>query len=721
MGKNKRFLAGFLAAALVLQPVAVMAEDAAAQEEFNAAENISDETDIFGGEEQETAAYSFLEEELEENGFSDEINLEEAQNIVGKEKSIEAYLEDTVEAPISVTNSSENVISFFSNGYYNGSYGEQLELESKRLYDRMVEKYATHYADGIDQEEYTKLTFSLSEKIYFDATLDEDNNIVMDDNFMEAKNQLKYYIQAAVDAFSYDHPEVFWFRGGTFKARYGYRKKEDGTIQGYFDTEVELNVGNKEIETDAHKEMPEFMASVNATVDRLRAEIGTATTYEKIKRIHDYVCELATYKGADDPSNLVVHTAKPAFLGTDHGFVCEGYAKTIKILCDYLGVNCACIGGTAKSKASSSPGAHMWNYIRMDDGNWYLVDATWDDSKDPAVPYTNYFLAGWDSMGFHITIREERTENGVLSVEGGKAFIYPLLSDKAYQKNAENTENPEDPENPGDAGKPGSTEEPGDAEKPGDTNDTEPPAECQHNWKLETVVKEPTCTEEGSGISRCSVCGEKKEEPVSIPASGHTYGEYVVTKAPTVLETGIKTASCTRCGGTITASVDKVPRTIQLSVTSFRLRVGQSYTVKVSGLGAGDKVKSWKSNNTRIATVNSKGKITGKKSGTTTITVTLKSGLTKKIKVRVQTGIVKTGKISLNTRKVKLARKGRTFQLKVTVLPVTSQQKVTYTSSRPTVAAVNSKGKITAKKKGTTTITATSGTKKITCKVTVLK
>ena len=49
-----------------------------------------------------------------------------------------------------------------------------------------------------------------------------------------------------------------------------------------------------------------------------------------------------------------------------------------------------------------------------------------------------------------------------------------------------------------------------------------------------------------------------------------------------------------------------------------------------------DKVKSYKSSNKSVATVNSKGKVTGKKKGTATITVTMKSGATATFKVTVK-------------------------------------------------------------------------------------
>ena len=76
--------------------------------------------------------------------------------------------------------------------------------------------------------------------------------------------------------------------------------------------------------------------------------------------------------------------------------------------------------------------------------------------------------------------------------------------------------------------------------------------------------------------------------------------------------------------------------------------------------------------------------------------------------------------IKLNYTKKSLA-KGKTFQLRATLSKSGAYgRKVTYTSSNTKVAAVSSTGKVTAKKKGTATITAKTGnllTAK--CKVTV--
>ena len=40
-----------------------------------------------------------------------------------------------------------------------------------------------------------------------------------------------------------------------------------------------------------------------------------------------------------------------------------------------------------------SSDTHMWNNIKMDDGDWYNLDLTWDDANDNRISYS-YFLVG---------------------------------------------------------------------------------------------------------------------------------------------------------------------------------------------------------------------------------------------------------------------------------------------------------------------------------------
>lgn len=159
--------------------------------------------------------------------------------------------------------------------------------------------------------------------------------------------------------------------------------------------------------------------------------------------------------------------------------------------------------------------------------------------------------------------------------------------------------------------------------------------------------------------------------------------------------------------------------TIKLNAESNQLQKKQTTKkIKVT-MANGDSIKSWKSSNKKIVTVNKKGVIkAGKKNGTAKITVTLASGKKATLKVKVQSPRVNTTKIKGLKSKVSL-KKGEKLTLKPAISPLTSQDKVTYTSSNKKVATVSKKGVITAKKKGTVKITVKSGKKSYTVKVKV--
>lgn len=76
--------------------------------------------------------------------------------------------------------------------------------------------------------------------------------------------------------------------------------------------------------------------------------------------------------------------------------------------------------------------------------------------------------------------------------------------------------------------------------------------------------------------------------------------------------------------------------------------------------------------------------------------------------------------LTLTPKKVDL-EVGKTYQLSAVKEPANAEGSLTWTSSKPAVAAVDNSGKITAKGEGTATITVTCGTKSAACTVTVSK
>ena len=253
-----------------------------------------------------------------------------------------------------------------------------------------------------------------------------------------------------------------------------------------------------------------------------------------------------------------------------------------------------------------------------------------------------------------------------------------------------------------------------------------------HSWVTKNVVKEATCTEAGSKVENCASCDAV--QTVSIPVKGHTVMKDAAV-APTVFADGKTEGShCSVCGTVLEKqnTIAKVPGTIYLTASSLKMKTGQSTTAfKATGFSEGDYVTAVTSNKPRtvkVTNVNKNGtfKLTaGKKKGSAVVTVTLASKKTASFKVTVQKAAVKTTKITTTTKSLTLA-KGATYKKlasSIAVTPVTSKEKVTYSSSNKKVATVSSKGVIKAKKAGTAKITVKSGKKKVvvTVKVTGVK
>ena len=711
MKKRKRLLVILSTFVMAAQPLCVAAEMQDA-EGFGAVEEIwADEEN----EEEFSAAPEVGNEDL--NGFQAEISTEENDRIEAEESG------EIISGAIA-GDSVDSGISLFSLDYYTDSYGAQLDGNAKALYDLLVQNYVVDYSQYLDSVDFP---FEFPDTITFEAVVEDGSFQRKGESYVQATNDVKTAIQAASDAFSYDYPQAFWFRG----SNYGYRVscvRDGSSSTGYRGTfkNFTFKPANREISENSHTRMGDFMGGVQSAVAELNEQTVGMDMEQKIKRIHDYICQRVTYR---NDNTLWVHSAASLFLDADPTFVCEGYAKSMKIFCYYMGINCACISGTARGTSSGTPGAHMWNYVQMDDGNWYLVDATWDDVGTP--PSSRYLLVGRSTKGQYITIGEERVEYTSFSTTSaemvGPVFILPVLAEESYADNKGKNE-------PTVTVVPTVTPTAAVSAEPTPTASVEPVPTVSVK-PVPTVSAEPTPTVSVKPAPTVSVDPTPTISMKPVPTvSAEPTPTASVDPTPTVNAeptptVSVKPIPIVSAEQTPTASVAPIPTvsvtpiptatpvptaTPAQTTTTLILRVKQTYK-------SGGKIKSVRTTNKKIVKVDKKGKITGKKAGKATVTITYTNGSRRIFRVKVQKGIVKTTSVSVNKRNIILARKGKSFQLKVTLTPVTSQQKVTYKSSNSKVAAVNSKGKIVAKKKGTATITVKSENKKITCKVKVKK
>lgn len=147
--------------------------------------------------------------------------------------------------------------------------------------------------------------------------------------------------------------------------------------------------------------------------------------------------------------------------------------------------------------------------------------------------------------------------------------------------------------------------------------------------------------------------------------------------------------------------------TIKLNKSSYKLGLGKSYTLKatIKTNAATNPTLKWTSSNKKIATVDSKGKVTGRALGFVTITSTAQDG--SRVDASCYMRIVKiVTYISLNRSSVTTIE-GRSFTLKATIRPSNATYRtVTWSTSDKSVAIVDSDGVVTTLKEGNAIITA---------------
>ncbi|MBQ2801412.1 MAG: Ig-like domain-containing protein [Lachnospiraceae bacterium] len=158
--------------------------------------------------------------------------------------------------------------------------------------------------------------------------------------------------------------------------------------------------------------------------------------------------------------------------------------------------------------------------------------------------------------------------------------------------------------------------------------------------------------------------------------------------------------------------------TITLSSKQETIAAGRSVQLKVKAIkGLKSKSVTWKSSNTKVAKVSSKGKVTGLKAGSSKITAVSK--VNKKVKATCKITVKKDAVETIELDKAAcVVVKGKTAKINIKdIVPATASSNVTWKIKKSAIAKVSVKGKtaiVTGKKAGKTTLIATAadGSKK---------
>ena len=333
----------------------------------------------------------------EVEGVKTEISENQNKNTIDKDIKIPEIIENPFdEIQDSTQNPSINVD--YSNVTVDKYFYNQLEEPSKTIYK----------AFESNKENMKSGTYRIDLGNGFSNILNQANG----------SDLLGKYYQSAIEAYTYDNPEIFYLSPNKM-----YLNIETTTIASNVTYNVFINNRNENnYFIDEFTSQGQVESAINQ-IEQTKNQIlqnRSENTYDNIKMVHDYLVENIEYDTTISQSNI--YNVYGALV--NGRAVCEGYARSFKYLMDELGIPCTLVIGTGTNSQGETEN-HAWNYVQLN-GNWYAIDCTWDDpvSSTGYVSQNSkyrYFLKGSNDFS------KDHKPSGQFT-EGGKVFSYPEIS-----------------------------------------------------------------------------------------------------------------------------------------------------------------------------------------------------------------------------------------------------------------------------------------------------
>ena len=340
---------------------------------------------------------------------TDPVQWEENKNQVANQ---DKTLENNIEVPGIVENPLDKLIQTpdtntnvdYSNVNVNKYFYNQLEEYSKTIYK----------AFETNKEEMKSGTKQIELGDSFSSLLSQANG----------QELLGKYYQSAIEAYTYDNPEVFYLSPNKM-----FLNIETTTRGNAVSYRVYINSGNEANYLTDEFTSKEQVESAIAQIEQVKNQIlqnATGDTYQDIKMVHDYLVDSISYDSS--LSKPYIYNIYGALV--EKLCVCEGYARSMKYLLDSLDIPCTIVIGKGTNSEGKTEN-HAWNYVEIE-GKWYAIDATWDDpviigngTLSQSSKY-RYFLKGSNEMA------KDHTPSNTFT-DGGKEFTYPSLSLENYE------------------------------------------------------------------------------------------------------------------------------------------------------------------------------------------------------------------------------------------------------------------------------------------------
>ena len=349
--------------------------------------------------------------------FFEEINGEETasvpQDFVGNYTSNDDTVDlESIKTPQVIENNPLDSIESSGNNNVNVDYSNV--TIDKYFYNQLEEPSKTIYkALETNKENMITGTYKIEFGNTFSDILDSTNG----------QNELGNYYQSAIEAYTYDNPDVFYLSPSKM-----YLNIETTTFGSSTTYNVFINNGSDaNYFTDEFSSEAQVRSAINS-IEQVKNSLvsrRTGNIYEDIKMVHDYLVDNIEYDTSLSKNNI--YDVYGALI--NKVAVCEGYARSFKYILDEMGIPCVLVIGTGTNSRGETE-RHAWNYVEIN-SNWYAVDCTWDDpivvggGNLPQSSKYKYFLKGANEFN------QDHIASGQFT-EGGKVFTYPSLSSSSY-------------------------------------------------------------------------------------------------------------------------------------------------------------------------------------------------------------------------------------------------------------------------------------------------
>ena len=334
------------------------------------------------------------------------------ENFVGNYTSNENTVDtESIKTPQVVEN---NPLNELKNGSNNSNVDYSSVTVDKYFYNQLEEPSKTIYkALETNKENMKSGTYRI----------DLGNSFTNILNTANGQDELGDYYQSAIEAYTYDNPDVFYLSPNKM-----YLNIETITSNSGVSYNVYINNGNENnYFTDEFLNGAQVENAISQIEDVKNSLISrkTGNIYNDIKMVHDYLVDNIEYDTSISKDNIYdIYGAL-----VNKVAVCEGYARSFKYILDDLGIPCVLAIGTGTNSRGETE-RHAWNYVEID-GQWYAIDCTWDDpvivgggTLTQSLKY-KYFLKGADEFF------TDHIPSGQFT-PGGKEFTYPNLSSTSY-------------------------------------------------------------------------------------------------------------------------------------------------------------------------------------------------------------------------------------------------------------------------------------------------